>query len=287
MLPETDFLPLNKNVRLLAADPCGIFAFEKPAGIMTHPNAPGLAAAKNALLVADYSLNHECYYVRDTTGTVQKIFVLNRLDSPTSGVVLCANDEKIAKLARAAFAGTDVKKTYFALVLGTFSGKALWQDFLIKENRNGNLNVRAVPHGKLRGAQFAETEAVGQKRNALYSLVKLLPHTGRTHQLRVQCASHGFPILGDKAYGDFPANKKLAASEIPEARNRLFLHAAETEIAFPWRGNIIRFRAESPLPAVFEEILGSAPADKEKSPDTHTRVGRFSVRIKGNSGKNL
>lgn len=280
MLPETDFLPLNRNVRLLAADPCGIFALEKPAGTMTHPNAPGLVAAKNAMLVADYSLKNECYFVRDADGKVQKIFVLNRLDSPTSGIVLCANDEKIATLARAAFTGTDVQKTYFALVLGTFAGKALWQDFLIKENRNGNLNVRVVPHGKLRGAQFAETAAEARKNNSRYSLVKLSPNTGRTHQLRVQCAAHGFPILGDKAYGDFSENKELANSEIPEVRNRLFLHAAATEITFPWRGREICFRAESPLPDVFEKVLGSVPANKEKSSDTNTRVGRFSVRLK-------
>lgn len=280
MLPETDFLPLNKNVRVLAADPCGIFALEKPAGTMTHPNAPGLAAAKNALLVADYSLNQECYFVRDTSGNVRKIFVLNRLDSPTSGVVLCATDEKIARLAREAFAGTEVKKTYFALVAGDFVGKTRWQDFLIKENRNGNLNVRAVPHGKLRGAQFAETEAESRMHNAHYSLVKLSPHTGRTHQLRVQCAAHGFPIMGDKAYGDFTANKKLAESCIPEARNRLFLHASATEIAFPWRGKKIIFRAESPLPDIFNKVFESVPASKEKLPQAETRVGRFSVRLK-------
>ncbi len=279
MLSETDFLPLNKNVRLLASDSCGIFALEKPAGIMTHPNAPGLAAAKNALLVADYSLKNECYFVRDGNGCTKKIFILNRLDSPTSGVVLCANDEKIALLARAAFAGTEVQKTYFALVLGEFTGTAIWKDFLIKENRNGNLNVRVVPHGKLRGAQFAETVATAIRHSAAYSLVKLSPHTGRTHQLRVQCATHGFPILGDKAYGDFRANKKttdLAA----HVRNRLFLHAAETEIAFPWRGKTIRFRAESPLPEIFETVFGNAPVSTEESPKTTMRIGRFEVRLK-------
>ncbi|MBR5622839.1 MAG: RNA pseudouridine synthase [Opitutales bacterium] len=277
MLPETDFLPLNKNVRLLAADPCGIFALEKPAGIMTHPNAPGLAAAKSAMLVADYSLKNECYFVRDPEGKVRKIFVLNRLDSPTSGVVLCADNERVARLAREAFSGTEVKKTYFALVLGAFTGKTLWQDFLIKENRNGNLQVRAVPHGKLRGAQFAETAAEAARRGSHYSLVKLSPHTGRTHQLRVQCAAHNFPILGDKAYGDFSANKKMTESPFSEARSRLFLHAAYTEIAFPWKGQKTVFRAESPLPAVFEQVLGNEIAEAAAG---ETRIGRFSVRLR-------
>lgn len=277
---DPESLPLNQNVRVLAKHPAGIFALEKPAGTMTHPNAPGLAAAKHALLVADYSLKNECYFVRDSAGEVRKIFVLNRLDSPTGGVVLCADNEKIARLARAAFAGTGVRKTYFALVAGAASGKMRWQDFLIKENRNGNLHVRAVPHGKLRGAQFAETLVESVRSDGAYTLLKLLPQTGRTHQLRVQCATHGLPILGDKAYGDFSENKKIAGCADAEARNRLFLHAAETEIVFPWQGKELRFYAQSPLPTIFEKMLGNTPSETHAASESAERVGRFSVRLK-------
>lgn len=269
--PET--LPLHQNVRVLATHPSGIFALEKPAGVMTHPNAPGLNAAKNALLVADYSLKNECYFTRDAGGSVRKIFVLNRLDSPTSGIVLCAENEKIAKLARTAFAEAGVQKTYYALVRGNVPPKAIWKDFLIKENVNGNLHVRVAPHGKLRGARYAETAVELVRGNTLYSLVKLFPKTGRTHQLRVQCASHGFPILGDKAYGNFSENKKLATA-------RLFLHAAETEIAFPWQGREIRFSAVSPIPEIFDETLGEYSPKPATPPKATEKIGRFSVRIR-------
>lgn len=269
--PET--LPLHRNVHILATHPSGIFALEKPAGVMTHPNAPGLNAAKNALLVADYSLKNECYFTRDSNGSVCKIFVLNRLDSPTSGVVLCADNEKIAKLARSAFAETTVRKIYYALICGNVPQKMIWKDFLIKENVCGNLHVRVVPHGKLRGAQYAETAVELVYGNALYSLVKLFPKTGRTHQLRVQCASRGFPILGDKAYGNFSENKKLTT-------NRLFLHAAETEVVLPWQGREIRFSAVSPLPEIFEKMLGENPSPSIATPKTTEQIGRFSVRLK-------
>lgn len=269
--PET--LPLHPNARVLATHPSGIFALEKPAGVMTHPNAPGLAAAKNALLVADYSLKNECYFTRDANGIVRKIFVLNRLDSPTSGIVLCADNEKIAKLARAAFAATGVRKVYYALVCGNVPEKMRWKDFLIRESTNGNLHVRVAPHGKLRGAQYAETDVECVRKIGNYSLVKLLPKTGRTHQLRVQCASRGFPILGDKAYGDFSENKKIA-------NNRLFLHAAETEITFPWQAREIRFLATSALPAVFERTLETNSSGTGTCLKTTEQIGRFSVRLR-------
>ena len=55
-----------------------------------------------------------------------------------------------------------------------------------------------------------------------FSLIQLEPLTGRTHQLRVQCAQHHFPILGDKTYGDFKCNRRLRTE-------RLFLHANSIE----------------------------------------------------------
>lgn len=279
MALDFSWLPLNKNVRVLGSHACGIFALEKPAGTMTHPNAQGIANAKNALLVADYSLKNECYFCRDSAGTVQKIFVLNRLDSPTSGIVLCATDTHVAKSVRQAFREERVQKTYFAIVCGNVPAKAVWKDFLIREKTNdGSLRVKIAVHGKLRGAQFAETEIVNQKSvPADYHLVKLLPKTGRTHQLRVQCAAHSVPILGDKAYGDFEANKRLAQSSVPAAQNRLFLHAGTIELTFSHRAGTVAFAAQSPLPKVFADLIAAATGTPEKA------LSRFRLRIKTNA----
>ncbi len=250
MALDLDFLPLNKNVRILNSHECGIFALEKPAGKLSHPNKSGVAAAKNAILVADYSLKQKCYLVRTKTGEAKKVFLLNRLDSPTSGVVLFSLDEKIAHLAREAFDAGAVSKTYFALIFGDVSKKELWQNFLLLENGSG-LRVRVVPDGRNRRAMFAETTIETIDRKGDIALVKLSPHTGRTHQLRVQCAEHGCPIVGDKSYGDFSLNKKV--EKIPSANNRLFLHAASTTISL---GNV-EFSAESPLPQIFTDVLSA------------------------------
>ncbi len=258
-------LPLGRGVRVIAADAVGIFALEKPAGTQTHPNAPGVAAAKNALLVADYSLKSECYFCRVSGGKIQKVFILNRLDAPTSGVVLAATDEKIASAARRAFLAGTVRKVYAAAVCGMpFPAKGVWKDFLRKTRmRDGSLRVDVVQE-TTRDAMFAETHfsvvragtlVISGVREVPGVLLRLEPKTGRTHQLRVQCAQRKIPILGDKTYGDFHRNAQLAETGVPAVRNRLFLHAQETEITFPWRGKKLRFLAESALPPEFESIL--------------------------------
>ena len=78
------------------------------------------------------------------------------------------------------------------------------------------------------------------------------PLTGITHQLRVQCAKHGMPILGDATYGNFAANKKIRSmSKI----NRLFLHCACTELEAEISGKKVVFSAAAKLPESFEAIM--------------------------------
>lgn len=262
-LAET--LPLGRGVRVIAASAAGVFALEKPAGTLTHPNAAGAGTPKNALFAADYSLKNECYSCRVPGGKIRKIFVLNRLDSPTSGVVLAATDERAAAAARAAFAAGTVKKIYAAVVRGNVvPAQGVWTDFLRRgRGRDGALRVEVVG-GKARGALFAETRysveatgtlALGNVGAAAGTLLRLEPKTGRTHQLRVQCAARRFPIFGDKTYGDFRLNARAAGGAL---RDRLFLHAAFTEIAFPLRGERIVFSAASPLPEEFYALLPAA-----------------------------
>lgn len=263
-LAET--LPLGRGVRVIAASAAGVFALEKPAGTLTHPNAAGAGTSKNALFAADYSLKNECYSCRVPGGKIRKIFVLNRLDSPTSGVVLAATDERAAAAARAAFAAGTVKKIYAAVVRGcVVPSQGVWTDFLRRgRGRDGALRVEVVG-GKARGALFAETRysveaagtlALGNGGAAAGTLLRLEPKTGRTHQLRVQCAARRFPIFGDKTYGDFRLNARAAGGAL---RDRLFLHAAFTEIAFPLRGERIVFSAASPLPEEFYAVLPLPP----------------------------
>jgi 23S rRNA-/tRNA-specific pseudouridylate synthase len=84
------------------------------------------------------------------------------------------------------------------------------------------------------------------------ALVRLEPRTGRSHQLRVQCARRGRPIIGDQTYGDFRANREFARRT---GLTRLFLHSLETALAYDYGGCSHSFGARAPLPREFEQSL--------------------------------
>ena len=85
------------------------------------------------------------------------------------------------------------------------------------------------------------------------ALVKLEPKSGRTHQLRVQCASRGMPIIGDRTYGDFSLNRKIAKSTKIE---RMLLHSTQIEINLS-KPDLppLRWVVESPVPRNFIRLL--------------------------------
>lgn len=83
------------------------------------------------------------------------------------------------------------------------------------------------------------------------SLLRLEPHTGRSHQLRVQCARRRLPIVGDQTYGDFARNREFARRT---GLKRLFLHSLATSFTYDWQGRACSFAAEAPLPADFTLI---------------------------------
>jgi 23S rRNA-/tRNA-specific pseudouridylate synthase len=84
------------------------------------------------------------------------------------------------------------------------------------------------------------------------SLIRLEPRTGRSHQLRVQCARRGLPIVGDQTYGDFARNREWAKKT---GFKRLFLHSLETRIDYDFAGRTRAFAAKAPVPPEFEAYL--------------------------------
>ncbi|HVU38029.1 MAG TPA: RNA pseudouridine synthase, partial [Opitutales bacterium] len=190
-----------------------------------------------------------------------ELFLLNRIDSPTSGLVLAALDEETAAQGRQAFANGEVDKTYYALVLGRpRPPSGVWADRLMRQPAGrGGGGVRMMLGGPNAPGALAKTNytCLGSNPNAgaMLSFLRLEPVTGRTHQLRVQCGAHRSPIVGDATYGDFPFNHEFGRRT---GHKRLFLHAARIRL----RG--LNFTAESPLPREFSAAFGKELA-AEKS----------------------
>jgi len=124
--------------------------------------------------------------------------LLHRLDKDTSGILLLAKSSKIAEEFRDKFRNREIKKTYQALLCGKVVRKQMMIDIpLLKmQTKNGEKMLPNHEEGK---EAISELHLVRAEQQV--SLVKLLPITGRTHQLRVHCKEIGFPIVNDVKYG--------------------------------------------------------------------------------------
>ncbi|MFP4282082.1 MAG: pseudouridine synthase family protein [Opitutales bacterium] len=237
-------LPLGPGVRLLTSHPAGLWALEKAAGVRSHPNDD--RPDPRALLTVAYDRKAQCYRAGERAW-----YLLHRLDAPTSGVILLADNAALAELARAAFAARAVEKTYLAVVQGKAPRREdFWKDRLQTERGRGGARTRT---GGGEVALCAMKSLRLSRGQPLLSLLELSPKTGRTHQLRTQCAARQLPIVGDATYGDFRFNRDFAART---GEKRLFLHAHRVILPFEHAGRRVTFRAESPLPATFEAPFG-------------------------------
>jgi 23S rRNA-/tRNA-specific pseudouridylate synthase len=242
-------LPLGRDVSLLNVDGNGLAAFNKPAGVLSHPNQK--SDQPLSLLDAHYALDGEFYQWKDAGGADRKLWLLNRLDSATSGVILAAASQELADEVRAQFKRKQVRKVYHALVFGTPAKSVdVWRDLLAVEKRAGQ--IRTATHaGQVPAESRASVVRVGRKATKL-TLIRLEPKTGRSHQLRVQCAKRHVPIVGDQTYGDFARNRAFAKEA---GTKRLFLHSFETSFSYAWKQQDHTFAAKAALPPEFEAWL--------------------------------
>lgn len=124
--------------------------------------------------------------------------LVQRLDRPVGGVMIFARTSKAAARLSKEISEHTAKKTYLAVLSGTLDKKsATLSDYIFKDAKG---SAHVVPEGK-KNAKYAELdyEVVDEKEGL--TLVKVSLKTGRHHQIRVQFASRGVPIVGDQRYG--------------------------------------------------------------------------------------
>lgn len=222
-----------------------LLVIDKPSGLTVHPGA-----GEKQETVLDIFRFH--YPQISAMADQERPGIVHRLDKDTSGVLILAKSEEALERMQELFQEREMQKTYLALVKGRLR-------FL-----NGTIDLplgRSIKHR-------ARFEVVGEdradRRDAVtdfsvirafekFSYVRLMPHTGRTHQLRVHLAHFGNPVLGDILYGN---RKQL---ELP----RLALHAYQIEFIHPFTGNGIR--VTSTLPADLRGYLTENFVASEKT----------------------
>ena len=201
-----------------------LVAVNKPAGMLVHRS---------------WLDRHETQFVmqtlRDQIG--QRVYPIHRLDRPTSGVLLFSLNSEITHVLCQQFEQKQIEKQYLAVVRGYVTGhgeidyplKVQLDKIADKFSQPDKAPQSAVTFYE--GLQTVEMPyGVGRYATSRYSLVRLIPQTGRKHQLRRHMKHIFHPILGDTQYGDLHQNRALMEHT---GCARLLLHAEKLTFVHP------------------------------------------------------
>lgn len=212
-----------------------LIALDKPAGMVVHPG-PGHSTGTlvNALL-------HHCTHLSGIGG-VERPGIVHRLDKDTSGLVMVAKTEAAHKSLSEQFKNREIHKEYLAIVKGNVKKDRDSIHSAIGRHRihRKKMDTRAS------NGRDAYTEYQVIHRDESWSYLRLLPRTGRTHQIRVHLASIHHPVIGDTLYGGKSTHHQM---------KRQALHAHRLELKHPVNGSNLSFC--SPLPPDMTTFLQS------------------------------
>lgn len=220
---------------IVIAEQAGVLAILKPPGLATQA-PPGIASVEAWL--------RERLHAGDPRGYVG---VPHRLDRAVSGVLLMAATPRAARKLSRQFERRQVAKTYLAVVAGDEPAAALpvdetveWRDLVEKIPDEARSRIATAATA---GAREAVTRVCRMPMtDGADRLLRLEPHTGRMHQLRLQAAARGMPIVGDVLYGGRPLSSVTA-----DATDVILLHAWRIAYDDPDSGE--RLTIEAPMPA--------------------------------------
>lgn len=218
----------SKGIKILFEDDY-IIAIEKDAGLLSM--ATDQEREKTA-----YSLLKDHVKAKDS---MNKIFIVHRLDRDTSGVMIFAKSEDIQQKLQSDWYNIVKERKYIAVTEGVIKNKKSTIESYLKENK---ALVTYSSKSDRDGGKLAITKYEVLKTSKYYSLVLVDIDTGRKNQIRIHMSSIGHPISGDKKYG--ASGKNLLG--------RLGLHATLIRFIHPITGKEMIF--QSPMPDSFKKI---------------------------------
>jgi len=221
----------------------------KPPGMVVHPARGHWSGTLASALV--YHFNDQL----SAAGGPVRPGIVHRLDRDTSGAILVAKSDPVHSRLAAQFAGRTIEKEYFALVAGS---PHLDRD-IIDEPIGAHPQQRekmAIRRGKS-ASRAAQTYYEVTERFTGFAALRILPKTGRTHQIRVHLGHIGCPVLCDRQYG---GRSQITRGEICRdpsdgtvLLDRQALHARRLRLAHPQTGQMIEI--EAPLPTDMAQVL--------------------------------
>ena len=220
-----------------------IIVVNKVAGMVVHP---GTGHSSGTLVNA---LLHHCDDLAGI-GDTARPGIVHRLDKDTSGLMVVAKNDKALWELQRQFAEREVHKVYMALCEGQVTPERAMIDARIGRDPKARKKMAVIASAGSATARESQTSYEVTVTYDDHSLVKCLPKTGRTHQIRVHMAYIGYPLVGDKVYG---------RRKQPLLPTRHFLHSAELGFKHPTSGEEMVISAELPpeLQSVLDELAKS------------------------------
>ena len=234
----TDRITLEGS-RILYEDEDYLF-YDKPAGLRSQSDASG-----------KISLNDMLVAYAGVTG-VFKPSVCNRLDTNTSGIVLCGRSVTGLKKLNKAIKEHRIRKFYRAVLLGRIDGNLHLSSFISASDKDNKVSISDEPKA---GYRKIITELKVISANDVCTYAEILLVTGRKHQIRAQMAHIGHPVAGDPKYGQ--GGKGMDGIKRP------MLHSYRTELPGEILNGLTVF---APIPVDMQEILKKHSLDNPAAP---------------------
>jgi len=217
------YIPSKKDISLssgiIIENNENFSVINKPAGIAVQS---GTKSRKNIIDIIRKTKEFEGY----------QPYTVHRIDKETTGILLIAKNRKYAQLFTTLFRLRKIKKIYLGIVSGEFNNKkGKLEDILYHYEGERRISSKAITYYEVIDS------------NKSYSLLKLIPYTGRKHQLRKQLSIRGHFIIGDNKYNNNQKNIKK--------NNKLMLHAYKISFII----NNIKYNFFAKIPDDFEQVI--------------------------------
>jgi tRNA pseudouridine32 synthase / 23S rRNA pseudouridine746 synthase len=216
LIPDFAYDPPDTPLQILHED-AAILVLDKPAGLLTVPGK--------------LENRQDCLITRLQAARWDALTV-HRLDCDTSGVIIFARTKQAQGFLGQEFEHRRAQKTYIARVHGRVEGDSGTLDLPLASDWDYRPRQKVDPAGRP-----AQTDWQVIDRSETETRVRLTPHTGRSHQLRVHMLALGHPIIGDQIY----------APETSPLYPRLMLHAETLSLHHPATGDRVTFTAPTPF----------------------------------------
>lgn len=217
LIPDFDYFPPGTPLQFLHED-AQILVLDKPAGLLTVPGK--LEGRQDCLITRLQAARWDALTV-------------HRLDCDTSGVIIFARTKQAQGFLGQEFEQRRAQKTYIARVHGALTEDSGHIDLPVGSDWDYRPRQKVDPEN----GRPAQTDWQVIDRQATETRVRLTPHTGRSHQLRVHMLALGHPILGDQIY----------AAETKGFYPRLMLHAETLSLHHPATKDRVTFSAPAPF----------------------------------------